>query len=49
MRIVPLAEVFRVRYGLSPVNVMKHNKMYVDVIKHSFRKCNNFLCPVDTY
>lgn len=30
MRIVPLPEVFRVRYGLSPMNITKHN---------SFRNC----------
>lgn len=31
MRIVPLPEVFRVRYGLSPVHITKHN--------NSFRNC----------
>lgn len=28
MRIVPLPEVFRVRYGLSPVNITKDNNSF---------------------
>lgn len=28
MRIVPLPEVFRVRYGLSPVNITKYNNSF---------------------